>query len=334
MQSKSPTVHHSSQKQQDGSRRVIQFVTAKKSVNASISAVAASNENKKEQFVFSSPNPGTAAKTPSTKQNSQNPSSTPLNGDKKCNAGVVGTASINTETGLFPMNVVTKYLRWNSLHRVGPGFHNEGNTCFLNSTLQCLLYLAPFSQCLLDESALALKNISKANTDERKHERTVIELYNNLVKDVWQGSHAGRAIAPKGMISCIRRVGKQFKPFRQEDAHEYLRQLLDCMHEEILKFNRLKTSDGKKAETSVVSRVFGGYLCNTLTCTRCQYTSKTYNHFQDLSLEIRQGINSVSDAIQAFTKIENLTQGNEWKCDGCKNKVKVNLNFCSVCCGE
>lgn len=39
------------------------------------------------------------------------------------------------------------------------------------------------------------------------------------------------------MVSNIKRVGKQFKPLRQEDAHEYLRQLLDCMHEEILKGN-------------------------------------------------------------------------------------------------
>ena len=37
------------------------------------------------------------------------------------------------------------------------------------------------------------------------------------------------------MVQNIRRVGKQFRPMRQEDAHEYLRQLLDCMHEEILK---------------------------------------------------------------------------------------------------
>lgn len=94
------------------------------------------------------------------------------------------------------------------------------------------------------------------------------------------------------MVQNIRRVGRQFRPMRQEDAHEYLRQLLDCMHEEALKANNVKTSDGKIAETTLISRVFGGYLCNELKCSTCTYSSKTYNHFQDLSLEVSGGISS------------------------------------------
>lgn len=94
------------------------------------------------------------------------------------------------------------------------------------------------------------------------------------------------------MVQNIRRVGKQFRPNRQEDAHEYLRQLLDCMHEEILKANNIKSSDGKVAETTLISRVFGGYIRNELKCLSCNYSSKTYNHFQDLSLEVSGSINS------------------------------------------
>jgi ubiquitin carboxyl-terminal hydrolase 36/42 len=94
------------------------------------------------------------------------------------------------------------------------------------------------------------------------------------------------------MVQSIRRVGKQFRPHRQEDAHEYLRQLLDCMHEEILKANNVKISDGKVAETTLISRVFGGSLRNELKCLSCRFSSKTYNHFQDLSLEISGGISS------------------------------------------
>ena len=58
------------------------------------------------------------------------------------------------------------------------------------------------------------------------------------------------------------------------------------MHEEVLKAHGLKVSDGRKAETTFVSRIFGGYLCNELKCSECGYCSKTYNHFQDLSLEV------------------------------------------------
>lgn len=160
------------------------------------------------------------------------------------------------------------------------------------------------------------------------------------------------------MVQSIRRVGKQFRPHRQEDAHEYLRQLLDCMHEEILKANNVKTSDGKVAETTLISRVFGGSLRNELKCLSCRFSSKTYNHFQDLSLEISGGISSgdfiqlifvtmcnrsslyrivclqkwriksschvaVSGALKAFMRSEKLSSGNEWRCDGCKKKVQV-----------
>ena len=95
------------------------------------------------------------------------------------------------------------------------------------------------------------------------------------------------------------------------------------MHEEILKSHHVKLSDGKVAETSMIARVFGGNLRNEMLCSQCKYSSKTWNHFQDLSLEVTGGISSVNDAIRAFTKPEKLSAGNEWRCDGCKNKVLV-----------
>jgi ubiquitin carboxyl-terminal hydrolase 36/42 len=113
-----------------------------------------------------------------------------------------------------------------------------------------------------------------------------------LTMDVWASSTPNKSISPRSMVQNIRRVGRQFRPMRQEDAHEYLRQLLDCMHEEMLKANNVKTSDGKIAETTLISRVFGGYLCNELKCSVCTYSSKTFNHFQDLSLEVSGGISS------------------------------------------
>lgn len=96
------------------------------------------------------------------------------------------------------------------------------------------------------------------------------------------------------------------------------------MHEEVLRANNVKISDGSIAETTFISRIFGGKLCNELKCNQCQYTSKTYNSFHDISLEVTGSkINSLKSALDAFSVTETLTNGNEWKCDGCNKKVKA-----------
>ncbi len=97
------------------------------------------------------------------------------------------------------------------------------------------------------------------------------------------------------------------------------------MHEELLKANGVKLSDGKIAESTFISRIFGGDLCNQLKCSKCSYVSRTFNHFQDLSLEVTGGIKSTNDAINAFIKPEVLGAGNEWFCEGCKAKVRVSF---------
>lgn len=50
---------------------------------------------------------------------------------------------------LFPTERLS--LKWERVYRVGAGLHNLGNTCFLNSTLQCLTYTPPLASYLLSK---------------------------------------------------------------------------------------------------------------------------------------------------------------------------------------
>ena len=138
-----------------------------------------------------------------------------------------------------------------------------------------------------------MRHLSDYNEGIFIHRQLILTTcFSRLVMEIWAPTDAVKSISPRSMVQNIRRVGRQFRNMRQEDAHEYLRQLLDCMHEEILKSRNIKTCDGKIAETTLISRVFGGYLLSELQCSKCKYSSKTYNHFQDLSLEVSGGISS------------------------------------------
>lgn len=75
--------------------------------------------------------------------------------------------------GLFDPALVLRHMQWETISRVGPGLFNNGNTCFLNSTLQCLLHTPALTQVLMKESKIALKGLER----DESQQKTIIQLY-------------------------------------------------------------------------------------------------------------------------------------------------------------
>lgn len=101
------------------------------------------------------------------------------------------------------------------------GLNNIGNTCFMNSILQCIFATAPLTKYFLDDfrSERAVRN------------RPLADSYYGLLKSA--RASRGGSIAPSELKQQISRVARQFSGYGQQDAQEFLRFLLDGMHNEL-----------------------------------------------------------------------------------------------------
>ncbi|KAF8407253.1 hypothetical protein HHK36_006380 [Tetracentron sinense] len=193
----------------------------------------------------------------------------------------------------------------------GAGLENLGNTCFLNSVLQCLTYTEPFAAYLQSG-----KHQSSCHTAGfcamcaiQKHVSRALQ-------------STGRILAPKDLVSNLRCISRNFRNARQEDAHEYMVNLLESMHKCCLP-SGVPSESPSAYEKSLVHRIFGGRLRSQVKCMQCLYCSNTFDPFLDLSLEIVK-VDSLHKALTHFTTMEQLDGGERlYQCQRCKQKVKA-----------
>lgn len=182
------------------------------------------------------------------------------------------------EWEITPAGEVLKIARWLKPNRIGSGLRNLGNTCFLNATLQCLAYTPSFYNYIMS----------------RQHEQRcrasqfcMLCEFCHLVLKMQSKKMYGTAVAPTKIVRNIRLLSRGFRRGRQEDAHEFLRCLIQSFQKNVLVALKLgKLKDEKIKETTMVYRMYGGYFRSQVKCTLCKYPSNTYDAFLDLSLEV------------------------------------------------
>lgn len=163
-------------------------------------------------------------------------------------------------------------LEWQKCHRIGSGLINMGNTCFLNSTLQCLSYTPPLANYLLSHQHKEQCQMSGFCM--------LCELYNHLVR---VSQHHGQAVRPMVIIHKLKHIAKHMHLGRQEDAHEFLRYVIEAMQRSsTFGYDKL---DKFSKETSIVHQIFGGYYRSRVTCSHCQGISDTFDPFLDIGLD-------------------------------------------------
>ncbi|RXN00577.1 Ubiquitin carboxyl-terminal hydrolase 33 [Acipenser ruthenus] len=102
------------------------------------------------------------------------------------------------------------------------GLKNIGNTCYMNAALQALSNCPPLTQFFVDCGGLV-------RTDKKP---ALCKSYQKLVSDIWHKNRSGYVV-PTNLFQGIKAVNPMFRGYSQQDSQEFLRCLMDQLHEEL-----------------------------------------------------------------------------------------------------
>ena len=197
----------------------------------------------------------------------------------------------------------TKLILSNNINKGRTGLYNIGNTCFMNSGLQCL------SNCYeLTKYFLLDFYENDINPNNKLGSRGKIAIiYRKLLEDLWNGDD--NAINPSYFKSVFSHFVNKFSGYAQQDSNEFLIYLLDRIHEDLNSItikpyieieekgiNETDEDASKRwwekhllRENSIIVDLFHGQFKSTIYCNYCKRISVSFDSFMFLSLPIPSG---------------------------------------------
>ena len=221
------------------------------------------------------------------------------------------------------------------------GLANLGNTCFMNTTLQCLSHTYPFNDFL--------KKSTYKQKIKKKPESLVLMEWDKLREMIWSENCI---ISPGGFLTSVQKVAKikgkyLFTGFAQNDLPEFLVFIIDCFHTAIMREVNMKikgkvlTDKDKvakqcynmmrnmyKKEYSEILDIFYGIHVSCVKDINDDTLSCNPEPFLMLDLPLPQKRNiSLIDCFDEYTKKEILDADNQYINDEGDKVVAKQIEF-------
>ncbi|XP_061344723.1 ubiquitin carboxyl-terminal hydrolase 8-like [Gastrolobium bilobum] len=236
--------------------------------------------------------------------------------------GSVGSMNTNC----IHANSLTFSLRPGEAGSLGlTGLQNLGNTCFMNSALQCLAHTPKLVDYFLEDYGREINHDNQLGMDGE-----IALAFGDLLRKLW--APGASPVSPRTFKSKLARFAPQFSGCNQHDSQELLAFLLDGLHEDLNRvkckpYIEAKDGDGRTDEEiadeywhnhlarndSIIVDVCQGQYKSTLVCPICRKVSVTFDPFMYLSLPLpstamrTMTVSVVSSSIDGITQLSPYT---------------------------
>ena len=228
------------------------------------------------------------------------------------------------------------------------GIVNLGNTCFINSTLQCLSHTHEIFDLVSEKVSVGHYN----NTMESQLLKEWIELRELM----WSKNCI---VSPKKFLNALHNIARIkdkdiFSGYAQNDLPEFILFMFDCFHESLKRevdmnisgvitndcdeiaiscYNMMKQMYSKEY-SEIVKLCFGIHVSEILspkTGKRLHFVSEPF-FMVDLPIPEKQKKPSLIDCFDLYTTTETMDEDNKWYNEKTKKHIQVNkkMSFFSL----